>query len=58
MKTQAMVVERALARIAERVGVLWSFRITRGMVAATLREAAPEVDAMALCTGRDSIPDE
>jgi hypothetical protein len=44
-----------LARIAERAEVSWSFRISRGMVAATLREAVPEVDAIALCKGRDSM---
>jgi hypothetical protein len=55
LKAQATAAERALARIAERIGVPWSFRIARGMVAALLREVAPQVDAIALCTGRHGM---
>lgn len=49
MKVKAMAAQRALAQVAERAGVSWSFRVARGLVAAELLAAAMEADLMALC---------
>lgn len=48
LRIQAAAAQQALATVAERAGVSWSFRVTRGSVAALLRQAAAEVDLLAL----------
>jgi nucleotide-binding universal stress UspA family protein len=48
LRVRAGVARRSLARVAEQAGLRWSFRISRGVVAATLLEALLEADMVAL----------
>ena len=52
LRIQAAAAQRALAAAAEHAGVTWSFRVTRGSVAALLLQAAAEVDLLALGASR------
>ena len=52
LRIQAAAARRALAAAAERAGVKWSFRVTRGSVVALLLRAAAEVDLLALGASR------
>ncbi|MGF1615241.1 MAG: hypothetical protein ACFCVA_15405 [Gammaproteobacteria bacterium] len=52
LRIQAAAAQRALAAAAERVGVKWSFRVSRGSVAALLLQTAAQVDLLALGASR------
>jgi hypothetical protein len=52
LRIQAAAAQQALAAAAERAGVKWSFRVSRGSVAALLLQAATEVDLLALGAAR------
>lgn len=52
LRIQAAAAQRALAAAAERAGVKWSFRVTRGSVVALLLQAVAEVDLLALGAAR------
>lgn len=44
LASQAAAAEKALARAAEGAGIVWSFRVSRGVVAALLKQATAEAD--------------
>jgi nucleotide-binding universal stress UspA family protein len=48
LRAEAMRAQSALATIATRLNVRWSFQVTRGQVAVQVREAALETDLVAL----------
>ena len=48
LRAQARAAERALAAVAARAGVPYSFRVTRGLLESALLEAAQEADLLAL----------
>lgn len=52
LRIQAAAAQRALAAAAERAGVKWSFRVSRGAVGALLLQAVAEVDLLALGAAR------
>lgn len=52
LRAQAEKARSAMAAIAERSRIRWSFRVTRGSVAAALGEAACEADMLSLGRGR------
>jgi nucleotide-binding universal stress UspA family protein len=52
LRIQAAAAQRALAAAAERAGVKWSFRVSRGSVVALLLQAAAEMDLLALGASR------
>jgi len=56
LRIQAAAVERALARSAERAGVSWSFRVTRGQVHARVLEAIAEADLLVLAAAGVRLP--
>jgi hypothetical protein len=52
LRIQAAGAQRALAAAAKHAGVKWSFRVSRGSMAALLLQAAAEVDLLALGSSR------
>lgn len=55
MRIQAATAQRALATAAERAGIKWSFRTTRGSVSTQLLLAVTEVDLLVLGAAPDLL---
>lgn len=55
MRIQAAAAQRALATAAERAGIKWSFRVTRGSVTTQLLSAVTEVDLLVLGAAPDLL---
>jgi len=55
LRAQARAAERALAAVAARAGVPYSFRVTRGLLESALLEAAQEADLLALGAVRRAL---
>lgn len=56
LRIQARSAQQALAAIAERSGISWSFQTVRGSLASLLQNAAQEMDVMLLGTARRLLP--
>lgn len=55
LRAQARAAERALAAVAARTGVPWSFHVARGLIEAALIEAAREADLLALASAHRAL---
>ncbi len=57
LRAQAVLVRRALARMAQRARIQWDFRVVRGVVASELLNAASSMDLIILGrVGRSLVP--
>ncbi|HEV2386088.1 MAG TPA: universal stress protein [Candidatus Acidoferrales bacterium] len=56
LRAQAEQARQALARVAERAGVPWTFRVVRGEVSAEVLMAAAEADLLSLGRAGWSLP--